>query len=189
MKFCPKCRTEVADETAFCSECGKNLDGNASFMNLPVKFWMILIGTSGVAVFSLFSWIKIPIILDYAVKFNLFNIWGKLKDSGFDSFLDESPEFYDIKIFLVILTIIMSLSFSLLIISLVKYKSEKCDILAYCGFTFSALASLIFIIRVLVFTKDMDITGLTVFPFLTFVFSVISFIFLLNTRRFMNSKL
>ena len=177
MKFCPHCGKELSAQTAFCPDCGKSLNGSSDFLNLPKKFWMTFIGAAGVLVFSLFDWVNIPIVFRYSVSFNLFNIWGKLEDSGLNRLLSGSGEYESAKAFLMLLAVILILSFVLLIASMIKYQSEHRATLAHWGFGLSALVSLSFIISVFVTTDGEGGSALTAFPFLTLAAAVAAMLF------------
>ena len=174
MKFCPHCGKELSAQTAFCPECGKSLSGKSDFLNLPKKFWMTFIGAVGVLVFSLFEWVD----FGHGVSFNLFNLWGKLEDSGLNWLLGGSSDFQNAKTFMVILSVAFIASFILLVISLIKYQSKERAMIAYLGFGLASLVPAIFMISIiLVINEGIAESGLTIFPFLTFIVAVIALIF------------
>ena len=180
MKFCPHCDKELPAQTGFCPHCGKSLSGSPIFTNLSKKFWMIFIGVIGAICFSLLDWINIPLGYGYAVNFNLFSLWGKLEDSGLNLLFGGLQEFENAKTFLLILAIALVMSFVLQIISLVRHQSKESATLSYLGFGLSALVPLIFIVVVMNITKEIDGTGLTIFPFLTIACALAAMILVLT---------
>jgi CDP-diglyceride synthetase len=176
MKFCPHCGHEMTAETKFCPDCGKSLVGSSNFLSLPKKFWMTFIGAVGVLIFSLLDWID----MGYGISFNLFNLWGKLKDSGLNWLLGGSQEFQSAKTFMIVLSIVLIAAFVLLAVSLAKHQSKERATLAYWGFGLTALVPAAFMISILAVTEGDGIEALTIFPLLTLVVAVIGLIFLVK---------
>ena|GEM_PF-23384 len=143
-----------------------------TFLNRPKAFWITSAGAAGVLILSLFNWVDIG----FGVKFNLFNVWGKLDDSGLNFLLGWSQRFQNVKTFLSALLIILIVSFVLLIISLIKYQSKKRLILVNLGFGLVAAVPPVFITSVLVTFQGEGIEGLTIFPFLVFAVAFIAIV-------------
>ena len=158
-----------------------NDNDNIKFSNRPKEFWLTLISTIAAFVLSLFSWVKVDLQSGYFcmqgiyhtdMSFNLFSFWGKL--NVFDDMIALSNVTDAIKATSMILSILMFVSLTLLIVFLIKFRSKRRAIFAYCGFGLMALVSLTFIEMPLIYNIHMVMTA---FPFLTLVVSIIGILF------------
>jgi len=142
-----------------------------------MDFLGTLLCSVGVVVFSLLDWIRIPFIGDY----NLFSMWGTLDNLNW--LFSDSLEYTTLRTLVIMLSIALLLSFTLLVISLARYQSEKRAVLTYLGFGLSSFVSLIFILLVIRSSSNLSNSGLTLFPVLTLISAVIAMIlFYLNNK-------
>ena len=192
MKFCPHCGNELSEQAAFCPNCGKSLNGGfLNLQNLPVKFWLTLVSAVCVALFSFLGWFKN--VDDGNKAYNLFTFRDLMKGlrSSIFSWFGTLKKLDLLINILTILAIMLIASFVLLTISLIKYQSSKQALFAYLGFAMSALSSAAFIPLVIYINKEFGeepFEGLTAFPFVTFVISIVTIIFFVRKPKSVTYK-
>jgi TRAP-type C4-dicarboxylate transport system permease small subunit len=162
MNVCPHCGQKLAADAKLCPDCGKGFDGRQGFLNLPREFWLILGATVGIVVFSLLDWIVIS-----GSRYNLFGLWSQSGDAEWlvASFREVTP----VRTYIIAFTILLVLSFALLLASLVRCKAKERNLLAYCGFGLSVFVSAAFYVVVIANYATIPRLELTVFPLLVFV--------------------
>ena len=183
MKYCPHCGKELFAETNFCPNCNSSLGDTSVFFNLPKTILIILIGMLGVALFSLLDWIKVDYYLG-SINLNLFSLWGKL--GNISLLFGSAQELNALKFTIITLSILLIISFILLLVSLVKYQSKQEPTLAYWGFGLSTLVSAAFIILIIYINIQIDaslFSSLTIFPFSTFIVALVSMLALSDQKN------
>jgi len=131
-------------------------------MKLPKEFWMTLAGTIGIAIFSLLDWI----IIDQS-RFSLF---GLLFRSGNTEWLMASfREVTPVRTYIIALSILLILSFVILLTALIRCKAKERKVLAVSGLGLAVFVSAGFYVIVVANYATIPRTELTVFPLLVFI--------------------
>ena len=136
----------------------------------------MLIGTIGIILFSLLSWVNIS-VLGYRLKFNLFSLANELNSGFFRELLSGSEEIMLVRIVVIVLLIALVLSFAFLIIALLKPQLKSRQALAYSGFGLCAIVTGIFILAMIYISLELEHWIMTAFPFLTLGAAIVSMIF------------
>ena len=212
---CSKCEKQYTDGTKFCPDCGgsvrvsilltnRSLSSANDFVqtimpdvasnfaeNLRSKYSIsigMLAGTIGVILFSLFDWVRIS-DFGFSVGASPFGIVRVLVD------LQRYLPIAEMNL-LAIPAILLGLSFVLLITSLfmkphlIKVKS----ILAYVGFGLCAIVAIVIIIAMMIIQAEIqadigvNVSLLTVFPFLTLAVAILAMIFAIERPTKMASS-
>ena len=200
MEICSRCEKELSGKSG-CPECGQGAAGS-KFLNLPKKFWMTVIGVVPLAVMSFFDWAKISsfeMIGQGGDGVKFFSVLSR--NSNINKLLEifdaGSQEFIIFKAAEIIMVVLFLLSFVLIIISLVKFKSKIRVNLAYLGFGLNALVSAGFIaMMALVNIKIERLTGnlaqpfinLTVIPYLMLAAAVAALTFLVRRPMLLDNS-
>ena len=142
-------------------------DWKWSFLNLPGKLWMTLIGTVVFAVFSILTWVK----LFEVVNINLWNFWSEL--TYYRWLFDEHMGISAVRITIMAFSILLVISLALLVVSMVLHKSSKRTMFAYTGFGIAVFITAFFILMM----TGIPAVELTIFPTLAFVAALCSLVF------------
>ena len=167
MNDCQDCGNELPNESGSCPKCGKNPSNDTGFLNLPKTFWVTLIGSVCIVVITLLSWITVS-----GEGFNLFGLWGRSRDAEW--LLTSFNELTPIRSYIVFFSILLILSYALLLASLIRCKAKEHKILSYCGFCLSVFVAALFNLVVINNYGTFARLGLTMFPLLTFVVAIFS---------------
>ena len=165
MKVCPQCDSNLG-ETKTCPGCGKGQDASPGLLNLPRSFWVTLAGTVLVVIVTLLNWINVN-----DNGFSLFSLWGQSRDSEWlqASFQEITP----IKTYITLLSILLIVSYALLLASLIRCKAKEHKVLGFCGFGLSVFVSAMFNIIVILNYARFAALSLTMFPLLTFAIAAV----------------
>ena len=146
----------------------------------PAWFWITKAGAAGIIIFSLMDWVRFS-YLEYGVGFNLFNPWIRSSDSIFTILLSNSQQYISSRPLLLVLMILLAVSFVLMLISLIRFKSKAGPLFAYCGFALSAIVTAVFMISMANFNRGLiyegfDMSEMLVFPLLVFYIAFVSLV-------------
>lgn len=195
--FCTNCGKQVEKGVKFCPDCGKSpSENNASAtqsstinrtITLQKQFWITLIGSVGIVLFSLMNWFRLGWeFMDFgAVRgFSLFSFLGQLNEIRwlFDSELD-GLIFGVVSLLMLLLT-----SFLFFVISLIKHKEES--EFAFGGFLLAGIVSLaVILVNFLAPGYYNTLFNLTAFPYLTLVIAVAASICLKTSQNIVSATI
>ena len=210
--FCPSCGYSLEKKESVISELSRKVNipdsvsdkiNIADLRSKPRDFLVMSVGTGILILVSLFNWAVIPLrdlmggmfgmsaISMNDIGLNLFRLRGQLNNFAdlVGGFGGDGSEFDVYLNFMTVVMLVLLLSFALLIISCVKYKTNPRSKLMYVGFGINALAPLLFIIAVWAinswvssesFGMISSVINLTVFPFLAIAVSVGAIIYIVK---------
>ena len=150
------------------------------FRKFPVWFWITIVGTVSVITFSLLDWVSFS-YLEYSAGFNLLNPWFRASDSIFSILLSISQQFLDSRPIMLVLMVVLLVSFALMIISIIRFKSNIGPLFAYCGFGLSALVTAVFMISMASFNQGLigegfDKSEMLAYPLIVFYLAFVSLV-------------
>jgi len=166
---------------------------SSSLKGFTKSFWITLVGTAGVLITSfVFSWINI-IFGDFGLSLSWVDFWGShgrlwlilieyhevVGKIGQGWIFADWQWFVNAKIFMCILSVLLVAAVVLIIISLIKHKSNMYK-LTLAGFGLAAFVPLLYMIMLLYINGGLVGSGLTVFPLLTFGIAIILIRFLVK---------
>ena len=186
---CGKCEKQYTDGTKYCPDCGGSVGVSMFLTNRDlasandftqtatptVERFGVLAGTIGVILLSLFNWISVSIPLLGNLEISPFNIIGKVYQLENFIGIDTNESILG---YVIIPAVLLTLSFVLLIISLLMKSHLKAkSTLAHIGFGLCATVITILIATsVYIYTVE-GVWLLTIFPFLTLGTAIASMVF------------
>ena len=164
------------------------------FLKLPKTFWVVLTGFVGMLAFSLFKWVSIeinPIMYGrMTVSFSFSNLFKDFSHTGLYYLFDESMTKYNaFRIIAFAVMGILLISFAILIYAMVAHRKKAIVKLAMIGFSIGSFAALLFSAVMMIFTKAVLASGLTLLPIAVFVIPLATMPFLLDPTQVESKRL
>ena len=183
MKYCPYCEMELNDNKDICPHCEKKLEAGRQLFGKPRSFWLSIAGVVGIVVTMLLNWVE----LVGFYNFNLFTFWAISGELNW-FFTYNRSIYYGMLVTVIVLIVLFAVSIISLLLSIVKFKTNKRNKYAFIGFGLSALIPIIFIFSMLGNVQNLDNSYFTALPLITFAFSVLALIFAVDMEVVIPSR-